>query len=851
VLAVLSASAAAPDLVQLAREKPAEAVNAALALPPELRRETLRQLLGQADMRALGAGLTVMERALDSTLTNDLQKCLAKGGARLPRTRIENLLKEIALYQPIAIAEAPQFAAPPAPGPASPAPSETARRFRPVSVKVRVQRTDGAPAEGVGVRVFSDDFGVSVPLGSWARPGPDGLFNLALFPGHWTFFAAGAREAGQGLYLCRPGTEVVADGEMVLRADRTLTLAFPDLAAGQEMDEVQVSDSAFSAYLPAGRLGKTAKGVLRLLTGPGRPLDVIAVRQPVGGAGLVLFANHVQADAAGRLAVRGGQAMATLQFAPAAGAAALSKARVDLRIHSLQRPEVTLTGAPPFQVAISTGLVEVAYGWETARQEALDFHARGYPLAAGERRPFSLGEPYASSIFHQFYRSFQHATNMTAYYLFVTDANGHILERYRPAARSGAAPAIPVEVWRAGKMIFNSSAPGKLRARQFVSEMEGLSPAVNLDAELEYRVRLPFTGETSPRLLKGHGQDAEVNSRHFRFKGPREVAYSATNWIQGAELTYAAMSRLLGQETRKREQGAAQGISINAMMPVGVGAFASGGNTTFPVGSALELTRPLRVLKVPFSHELLHTFAHGHKDYMSLTCRETAVTLFQGSPAARALGGSAENDEFLRALQGKVALNHSQLLGPMLMESFGYTNFLRYFAEGRPRREQLWAAGLTELETDCALFDSFTGGRARAIFHSLGVPLRPDMVERGLALLKAAPSEAEARAAAAARREVGATLRRLRESLARNDPAAGQLATALRKNLEPINDQRYVADMYAVAGELYFKNGAKLPAYEMLKDCQRAALKVSPSFFLNARSTCLKILKGEAIRTLQ
>jgi hypothetical protein len=255
---------------------------------------------------------------------------------------------------------------------------------------------------------------------------------------------------------------------------------------------------------------------------------------------------------------------------------------------------------------------------------------------------------------------------------------------------------------------------------------------------------------------------------------------------------------------------------------------------------------------VPFRHELLHTFAHGHKDYMALTCRETGVQMVNGSPAARA-GGPGENDELLRALQGKAALNHERLLGPMLMEAFGYSTFLRYFAEGRPRRDRLWAADLTELETDCALFDSFTGQRARAIFQSLGVPLRRDLVDRGLALLNSTPATTTAaRPANDPRRNVNNTLRDLREALGRTDKApAARLAATLKKDLDPVSDQRYVADVFAIAGELYFINGQKEPACQMLKECQLAAAMVSPSFFVSARSTCLRILKGLPIRTLQ
>jgi hypothetical protein len=266
------------------------------------------------------------------------------------------------------------------------------------------------------------------------------------------------------------------------------------------------------------------------------------------------------------------------------------------------------------------------------------------------------------------------------------------------------------------------------------------------------------------------------------------------------------------------------------------------------------MTRPERMMNVPFFHELLHTFAHGHKDYMAVTCRETGVRMFNGSPAARFVHQKNNSDQLLRCLRGESNPDHTRVLGPLLLRSFGYEAFLQYFAEGRPQRDRLWAADLTEPETDCAIFDSFTDNRARTLFAAAGAPLRLEMVDKGVALLRSGSDAGETAGEAQGpnpKRPVGRAIRTLEMILERGDKeAAVKQIDVIREKLEESPDYRYRADVFCRVGEILYKAKLTDPAYEMMKDCQRAAARVGPGFVARARGMCMKVLKGLPTRTL-
>lgn len=806
------------DLIALASKTAtrAEAERRLLLMPNESRRPLLKRLLTQRFPTCRQAAIRVAHETWDLTLLPELQAALAKERQPVLRPQFEACIRQLEAYRPIAIEYDP--------GRASTTPSDS-NLFRPATVRLTAQNLNGQSVTGAQVIAYADDYGVVV-TGRESAP-------LDLFPGRWTFFAS-APLSGGGLYLCEPGTVITSDTNITLRATRSLTVECP-----ASTEEVKVVDSAFAQYFRPSASNEVVNGRCVLQVSRQRPVDVIAIRQPQGGHGHVLFAKGVTNNT-----TLGTANCGALRFT----GNGVTRAEVGLTVSCFDAPEAALQGDLPFEVRVSPGFVEFAYSYTTGTGHTLSFERRGCQLAGGKQLHFVLGGPYQCSVFHQLYR--QHGQgpgrqNILAYYLFVRDANGGYLESCR---RDRTLPTVPVEIFLGERKLFSSTETKP--TRQLMSEAGSIDPKTDL-AALRYRVTLPFEPAAAPCELAGHGTEFKKEGTHFWFEGPPEMSEYAAHWLAGAEAVYDAFAGLLGRQTSARERNQKQGIRIHVKMPPGVGAYASGGNVTFPVRYGFSVSRTERILTVPMLHEVLHTFGHGHQDFMPVSCEEAAVRLLGGSPAARRQK-SGPQDELRRCLRGEQARTPDTIVPQVLRARFGYDLFLRYVAIGKPKREALRTLGLTEMEADCAIFDALTDGQARPIYRAAGAVLNEANLDKGVAFMAGKDTLPTSTSPAVDKTAVNRAVNSFRAALEKKDTeSALKQLERLRTMIPQVGDFRFQADKFLTVGQLLFMHDQKTLAYEALKDCQRAATHVNAAYVNTARRLCMDVLAGKPTRTLQ
>jgi len=269
------------------------------------------------------------------------------------------------------------------------------------------------------------------------------------------------------------------------------------------------------------------------------------------------------------------------------------------------------------------------------------------------------------------------------------------------------------------------------------------------------------------------------------------------------------------------------------------------------VGAGLNVTRPERILTVPLRHEVLHTFGHGHQDFMAVTCEEAGVRMLGGSPAARE-ENRAKQEDMRRCLRGELARAPESVVPQLLRARFGYGLFLRYIATGKPKREALRAQGLSEVEADCAIFDTLTGRQARGIYRAAGASLNEANLEKGVALLTGTDTTVAVSDGGGNRGAVNRAVHAARQAMEEQNQPQMLKQVAQAKSLIPqVGNYRFQADRYLALGQLLFMHGLKEAACELLKDCQRAATQVSAAYVNSARGQCLNVLTGRATRTLQ
>jgi len=844
VLLLLSApqppSAAEENIFVLAMTTPPEAISRLLTMSRSDRERALAALFNNGNPRCRQVAVRVVEQTYAVKFVPVLKSLLA--GEKNPqiRERYRKLIERLELYQKIAFEEDD---VPPAPADRREKREKKASDiFKPVTVRVQVLTRDGRPAAGCGAQAFSDDYGVRVPYRELQKLDDNGCCELGLFPGKWTFFAAGGKN-GSGIYVCQPGKTIEDDTKLTLKPDKSMTLKF----GGMDMNDVRVVDSAFAGFLECVSLGETAAGAFNLGYSGGRSCDTIAFRQPAGGAGFFCYKPGLTRKSRVEISTKKTRC-GCFKFELARGGRAPKSVEVKISVRSLPNKDITFKASGPFSLYVTPGEVEMSYALETKENRRLAFSRKAYKLSGGNLKKITFGGEYAFSVFHQYYKKFAGRKNVLAYYLFVKDVNGHYLSNYwKISGRRRKRITIPIKVTLDKRVVFDT---GKTKPdRQFMSEAGWIRSEADLE-RVSYEVDLGLG--SGKRTLGGHGLDYTKESKHFRFVGVHELAHTAESWLKGSEAIYEIFCKMLDMTPRWRtgKTGKAD-IRFRVKMPPGVGAYGGGHGMTFTIGSGLSVTQPWRILRVPLRHELLHTFGHSHRDFMHITCQEAGVRFSGDAVAARFKGNKPQNDEILRCRRGEKTPKPEAVVDYVLLAHYGYQVFKKYVETAQAHRDKLQAEGLTETEGDCAIFSALTRDEALSIYRAAGVRLNEEAVERGIKLLRKSGGRKGSEVARKRPPEqlaAAQAVQKAAKAFERGDPASAEVhvQTAL-KNIPAIGDYRTRTWFYCRLAELYLKDGQKEKAYEMFRETQRAASKVDAGYLRKIRGICVNTLKGEAI----
>jgi hypothetical protein len=833
----LCAAWAQETIEALAQRSTQDAAKRLLTMPAGQRAPLMQRLLRSQNARCRDVAVDVIEETFAVQFLPALQQ-VAKGEhhGRF-RERIEKVIETLTLYKPIAVEGLEDSAAS----------TKTAEKrkqqrsfdeiFGAIGVQPQVLKSDGGAAAGCTVQAYSEAYGVCVPDGRPRKADKAGPQRLDLFPGKWTFFAAGGG-AGKGLYVCSPAVEISKDKAVSLKASRSVSVTFCARdRRSLDVNEVYVIDTAFAGFLDAAQLGPSADGRLQVLIND-RAFDIVAVRQPTGGTGYVLHAEGQAERSSLNLSGEKSQC-GRLIFKSQGTASPVKDVEIFLSLRSMPERGAAIKAQLPLELCVSPGVVDVAYSYLTEGNIRLEFARKAYTMREGTVQEIVLGGPYECSVFHQFYKEFVKRPNVLVYYLFVRDPNNHCLHDCSKAAgRRREQAAIPISVLLNGNPVFDTS-----RAkpdRPFWSEAGSIPSEGDLD-KLEYKVVLPFVAGKG-FTVKGHGADSEKTSEHFSFQAPHELDYTADSWLQGAEAFYKIYSEMLGHDPHWR--GGKGEIRFRVKMPPGVGAFAGGRSVNFTIGSGMSVTQPWRILNSAFRHELLHTFGHGHRDFMHITCQEAGVQYCDGSPAARRKRDRSQ-DEILTCLRGGTGPRPDAVVPEILLEQYGYKLFKDYVEKGRPKRDALQARGLSETEGDCAIFSWLTHGEALGIYKAAGVQIDEAKIKTGMNFLMENSGVVETARRSPERREAGQALREMEKAFQENRKAeALKQADEVVALMPGIGDYRMRTWSYCRTAELLYNNEMKERAKDLLKEAQRAAAEVDSAYLHKIRYQCLKVLKG-------
>jgi len=831
----------------------ADAQSKFLSLPTDKRVAAIKRSLAHADPVARQVGLNALATSYDVACLDALRAAAGAEKSRKLRIAMNRTVAALEAYKPIAVdglALLPGSDAATAPA-ATPA---TCRLIGPATAHVSVSSAGGAGVGGASIRGISEEHGLLAPAAAPARTSAKGQSSLDIFPGRWTFLAwTGA--AGEGCFVGRFGVPVAkgASARVALRPRQATTVRVvgPDGKGitGAAISAAYVEHLNYVRPVPVGTTG--GDGRLRLWLSGDRPVEVLAVAQPGRGPGLALHGRWRPGMRELVLSASPGQA-AVLSLSVADGEIKSTTASLALDPWTYAGVPMSVSGTLPYDVHVTPGSVSVAYGYQTAVRYALAFTPKQMTLGTKAGTALLLGGDLKVSLYHQYHPRHGALRSQLGVHVFVRDAGGSYLSRCAKTKRKRQFAAnLAVSVRHGEATVVKAMSPGRRgRPRMIGGPIEG--PGIL--PELTYEIVLPFAPQT-PRIVKGHGVDFTKESEHYVFQAPRELAHTADAWLGGAEKLYAGFAALLRRTPTFRKGKSA--IRFRPVMPPGVGAYAGGGNTTYTTSGGLKVTDANRIRFVPAAHEILHTFGHGHRDFMGLSCREVEV-LTAGRRSAARLGRSRANQTVLRG--GKV-VDPQKTIDSALCAELGYDAFLEFFDTGRARRSELEAAGLGEMETNCAILDHYNDRRALPIYLAAHAAIDPARVAVGRKILAGkdvggSPSRADGKGASPATSPGrGTQTRAIRRQIAAVGKAfeAGDRTAAtlvldkLAAYVDGLTSRRVKAYAHARTAEMLLAHDDKANACAHLKAAQRVAAAVSLRKLISVRGACILILKGERV----
>ncbi len=795
-LLLCGALSANDQAAQLARAwsagSQADAEQAARQVEPELRLAATRALLQSSSNSERKLGLRLAERLWLHALLPELQQ--------LPRT--ESLCAKLALYGRFAIEREPASLAT--------TPAEAAAAWF-VSYQVQVQARDsaGRPLSGGRLRAYSHDYDISLPVAEASPLDADGQCALRLPAGEYTLFAASAERADP--VLVRSGRLTVgSDLNVQLDAshslpcrlegadtpsDTRLELAptsHPFLSFGFQTDAQTAIEISAGLQLRAQLLGKDTQGAFFLL-GQHDPqqlaFDLEACAQ---------IAWHSPAEG-----------IDALRWELRLGGDGLGARQLDLKRGDALR--------------ISAGACDVGYSYEHPELERLSFQRRAYSLEQGQLFDLSVGGPLQPRVWASLYEKRYQKLAPFAVRAFLLDAQGHVLSSVQQSdRRRNGTRLLRVEILRAGESIHS--------LRRSYADLEATLAGASIE-DLRYRIISPLPLLTDE--VSGEGA-ARFGSERYSISAPAFLEAEAQTFLAAAETIYQPL-REVALRKLKWKQGK---INIHPSMPAGVRAYASSnGTSNFNVYDLLRCTRLRDALgSTPIFHEHLHTVGYSHSDYMDVAGLRVRRAL---DPQGAAFMGRGKNPAkalqfLLEGSQGK-----GGILARLLLQRYGAKIFDGYLAR-RKQRVALQARGLSEKESDCALFSDVCGEDLSALFATVHAGIDAEDVEAGLA-------EPDADSESGQNPSGGFGFADLKRALADEQADISGLLADWQAKIGGVPALRAQARHFLRLGELLFLQGREDDACRCFSKALQAAVDIDAGFFARTRNEALGVLRGEPL----
>ena len=839
------AAAGAPDLRQLALDRPNEAQAALAALPAAERVEVLRDLLRspKPPVRVLAA--RVGRSTFELRLLNDLAKALAREDDSNTSTALSQALQYLCLYEKIALPEEDLAAL----FPAGPGPEEKTQPedLGPVAMKLTVLNRDGDPVAGARALAYMRDLPLRSPVADFAQADDKGRATLNLARGVWTIVAFGpetyqAAHAGRGVFIVAKDRRLEKEEEaLVLRPDAELRIEIQGEQAG-DADAVHILDRPQGQQIAFPSLGSSRGGRFVVEATAGHPLAALAVRRMHGKTGWVAFLAEAQAPGLAQCDPLGAEA-ARIRLAGPSLLPKVDSATVSLRQFAHDATPATLEVASGQTLYASPGTVEIDYAVVSGRQRFV-YSPESHRLKPGQTISLILDSPSTATVFQQIYAGFYGKKNVLAIGLLGRDANGHVLTALQ--RKDGQAVPLPVRVRLNGESLAESAGANGAFFREV---KDGVEPKRAGDLRYEIGEAL---GPGVPRELPG-ADWTSLETEHFTFHAAPALSQRVKQLAEGTERLYSVIRELGGEEPKWKRTG----IFLRAILPPTVGGSSSAEGIRLPTARFLKARWLERQSMAPLPHEMLHKFGLGHDDFMDVWQSEVWRHLQESQTPTLAIALKPQAQQTILAfLTGEPGSGAAKALPWAVLGRYGLGPFQGYQKVERSWKPPLQADGLSDDETYCAILGEMAHADLRELYAAAGLSIRPEAYEA--AMEKIAALRAGAAAEASATLEAGSKPaapsdptdrinRALASALKKGGPEGAQMLRAALPMTRDLPLNRARVRTYMRFGKAFDDLDSMDEAYAAYREAQREAAKVSRAYLDLCRRISLDALMGKPL----
>ncbi|MCX7015878.1 MAG: hypothetical protein NTW86_25540 [Candidatus Sumerlaeota bacterium] len=843
-MAVAHGAAAKIDYAQLAATRPGEAQAAIAKLPEAERVAVLRDLLAspKAEVRRFAGAAS--RATFELGVRRDVEKALAREKDEKTSTTLAQALSLLRVYEKVALPKEELNALLAAGGATERA--DQREGLRPVALDLTVQNEEGKPLAGAQAFAYMKDYAVRAPADKFAQADARGRIVLPLAPGAWTIVAFspdtyGKTHPGRAVFLVGKNRSLEKTTETVtLRPDAELQMTIEGKGAG-EADEVHVIDRPQGPQIAFPSLGASRNGRLVVETTKGAPLSVLGMGGKKAAEHWVAFEPKAEAPEEVKWTPSGEQS-ARIRLKGPSHLKKVDSAELQIRQFGHDATPASVEGAPSQTILVSPGEIELQYTIKGGRQQFI-YSPKLYRLTPGQTLALTLDSPSTATVFHQVYPNFYGKKNVLGAGLLAQDANGHFLTGIQLAG--GLKLAFQFSATLDGKPLDETQKPDGRFFREMGHDVDPKSlPSIR------YRVGRGVVPGL-PAELPGT-EWTTYSTEHYTFHYAPPLRERIERLAKGTERLYRTILDVYGQPPKWKRTD----IFMRAILPPTVGGSSSAAGILLPTSVFLSARWFEMESMTPLPHEMLHRFGFGHDDFMNTWVSEIRRRLRESETPIVAINPKPPlQNSILALLRGEPDDAALTAVPWVILGRYGIKPFQGYEHVTRLWERTLQAKGLTDVESDCAIFSETSAEDLRDLFVAAGLSVRDDAVDtarEAIAEMKQAPpASAPESAPVAASRPAGASNPEIDRALAEAGRRKGPQSVAALRRVMPLVPEldvnRARVRTYMRLSKAFYDQQALDDAYEAARDAQREALKVSRQYYELCRRIMLDGLMGKPL----